>query len=295
MKKFASAIAALAAASAVALASDQPQTRSLGESLYSISVGDVTMTIDAAHGAKILSFKRGDAEIISQLKMFNAFGSTFWTSPQSEWNWPPVAEYDRLEYQVEQTPTSLVMEGKTSERFGYSIRKKFEADPSDEAIVVTYSIVNRSDQTRKVAPWEITRVPGEGLIFFAAKSSDITPAGLMEFNDKYGAAWYSFDEAKENRKINADGKGWLAYEGNNLLLVKKFPDLKPSQPAPAEAEIQVYVNQGTSFIELESQGAYSELAPGESLNYSVKWYLVPSQGKGVPSKKLLKTVNKLVK
>lgn len=295
MKKFTSAIAALAAASAVALAADQPQTRSLGESLYSISVGDVTMTIDAAHGAKILSFKRGDAEIISQLKMFNAFGSTFWTSPQSEWNWPPVAEYDRLEYQVEQTPTSLVMEGKTSERFGYSIRKKFEADPSDEAIVVTYSIVNRSDQTRKVAPWEITRVPGEGLIFFAAKSSDITPAGLMEFNDKYGAAWYSFDEAKENRKINADGKGWLAYEGNNLLLVKKFPDLKPSQPAPAEAEIQVYVNQGTSFIELESQGAYSELAPGESLNYSVKWYLVPSQGKGVPSKKLLKTVNKLLK
>ena len=295
MKKFTSAIAALAAASAVALAADQPQTRSLGESLYSISVGDVTMTIDAAHGAKILSFKRGDAEIISQLKMFNAFGSTFWTSPQSEWNWPPVAEYDRLEYQVEQTPTSLVMEGKTSERFGYSIRKKFEADPSDEAIVVTYSIVNRSDQTRKVAPWEITRVPGEGLIFFAAKSSDITPAGLMEFNDKYGAAWYSFDEAKENRKINADGKGWLAYVGNNLLLVKKFPDLKPSQPAPAEAEIQVYVNQGTSFIELESQGAYSELAPGESLNYSVKWYLVPSQGKGVPSKKLLKTVNKLVK
>lgn len=295
MKKFTSAIAALAAASAVALAADQPQTRSLGESLYSISVGDVTMTIDAAHGAKILSFKRGDAEIISQLKMFNAFGSTFWTSPQSEWNWPPVAEYDRLEYQVEQTPTSLVMEGKTSERFGYSIRKKFEADPSDGSIVVTYSIVNRSDQTRKVAPWEITRVPGEGLIFFAAKSSDITPAGLMEFNDKYGVAWYSFDEAKENRKINADGKGWLAYESNNLLLVKKFPDLKPSQPAPAEAEIQVYVNQGTSFIELESQGAYSELAPGESLNYSVKWYLVPSQGKGVPSKKLLKTVNKIVK
>ena len=169
MKKFTSAIAALAAASAVALAADQPQTRSLGESLYSISVGDVTMTIDAAHGAKILSFKRGDAEIISQLKMFNAFGSTFWTSPQSEWNWPPVAEYDRLEYQVEQTPTSLVMEGKSSERFGYSIRKKFEADPSDEAIVVTYSIVNRSGETRKVAPWEITRVPGEGLIFFASR------------------------------------------------------------------------------------------------------------------------------
>lgn len=294
VKKIVSAIAALALLPIVSASAAGPQTKALGENRYSISVGDVTMTIDAGQGAKILSFKHGDKEIISQLQRFNAFGSTFWTSPQKEWNWPPVAEYDRLPYEVEQTATSLVMKGSTS-KFGYSVVKKFEADAADGAVVVTYSIVNRSDENRKVAPWEITRVPGEGLIFFDCKNSEIRPAGLLDFKDSYGAAWYVFDESKDQRKINADGKGWLAYQNNGLLLVKKFPDLSPSQPAPEEAEIQVYVNEGKSFIELESQGAYTEVAPGESVDYTVRWYLTPVDSDGSASETLLKAALELAK
>ena len=60
---------------------------------YSIQMTDLTMTIDSK-GGKILSFKYKDAEVISQIRFPEAFGSTFWTSPQKEWNWPPVPEYD---------------------------------------------------------------------------------------------------------------------------------------------------------------------------------------------------------
>jgi len=49
--------------------------------------------------------------------------------------------------------------------------------------------------------------------------------------------------------------------------------LTPEQAAPGEAEIQVYVNQGKTYIEIESQGAYTALAPGESLSWTVRWYL----------------------
>ena len=73
-----------------------------------------------------------------------------------------------------------------------------------------------------------------------------------------------------------------------------FEDLSPTQPAPDEAEIQVYVNRGKTYIELESQGAYTTLAPGEQLTWTVKWYLVPFKGTA-PSKQLLKTVRKMVK
>ncbi|MBO7598957.1 MAG: hypothetical protein J6T70_18125 [Bacteroidales bacterium] len=52
-----------------------------------------------------------------------------------------------------------------------------------------------------------------------------------------------------------------------------FPDLKPSDPAPDEAEIQVYVNQGDTYVELESQGAYTTLKPGKKLDWTVRWYL----------------------
>ena len=108
-----------------------------------------------------------------------------------------------------------------------------------------------------------------------------------------GAVWYQPDEAAGNRKINADGKGWYAYCNNGLLLLKTFDDLQPTQPAPGEAEIQVYVNRGKTYIELECQGAYTTLKPHEELSWSVRWYLLPFKGNAEPSAKLLKTVKKI--
>jgi len=262
---------------------------------YSIQMNDLTMTIDSK-GGKILSFKYKDAEVISQIRFPEAFGSTFWTSPQKEWNWPPVPEYDKQPYTVEVKGASLVMKSNVSPRLKYSITKEFVPDAKENAIIINYTITNESDETRKVAPWEVTRVQnGDGLIFFDADVAKITPPNLMDFKEEYGAAWYQPDVTNQNRKINADGKGWLAYATNGLLLVKKFQDLEPSQPAPNEAEIQVYVNRGKAHIELESQGAYTTLEPGKSLTWTVRWYLVPFDGAITPSKALLKKVKKLVK
>lgn len=293
MKRIAIVCAALLCAAVSASAAQLTEEK--GEGLYGISAGKLSMVIDAGKGAKILSFKYEDQEIISQIQRFNAFGATFWTSPQSEWNWPPVAEYDRLPYEVEMGEDRIVMNGKVSEKFGYSIRKEFVALPEENVIQVNYSIVNHSSEKRKVAPWEISRVLGKGLIFFECASKDIWPEGVMNFSDAAGCAWYSFDESAENRKINADGKGWLAYTDGELLLVKDFPDIKAGEAAPGEDEVQVYVNQGTTFIELESQGAYTELAPGESLSYSVRWNLLPFKSDCKPSKKLVKAAKSVLK
>ena len=263
---------------------------------YTLQNGDRTMVIDAAKGGKILSLKYGEREVISQLRWPEAFGSTFWTSPQKEWNWPPVPEYDKRPYTVEQKDGVLTLTSEVSERMKYRIRKAFAVDERDGAFVITYTIINESDEVRRVAPWEITRVQNEGgLIFFEAPVEGITPAGLMDFKDAFGAAWYQTDETNGNRKVNADGKGWLAYYNNGLLLVKQFDDLDASQPAPDEAEIQVYVNRGKAHIELESQGAYTTLQPKETVNWTVRWYLQPSDLPAEPSEKLLKQVKKILK
>ena len=188
---------------------------------------------------------------------------------------------------IEQKDGRLIMTSEPNGKLKYRIRKEFSTDTERNCFIVTYSIINESDQTQKVAPWEITRVDNEGLIFFDAPVEGITPAGLMPFESKYGAVWYKTDEANANRKINADGKGWLAYCNNGLLLVKKFEDLDASQPAPEEAEVQVYVNRGKTYIELESQGAYTTLKPHESLSWTVRWYLLPVEGATEPSQQLL--------
>ena len=265
------------------------------QSSKKIKVGDVTMTVYPTKGGKIMSLKYKGQEVISQQTAPESFGSTFWTSPQKEWNWPPVQEFDKGIYQVEEQNGRLIMTSEVSQKLKYRVRKAFAIDQKDNAIVVTYSIINESDETRQVAPWEITRVANEGgVIFFDAPLDGITPANLMSFKAEHGAVWYQPDETGENRKINADGKGWLAYCNNGLLLLKVFDDLKPAQPAPGEAEIQVYVNRGKTYIELESQGAYTTLKPHEQLSWTVRWYLVPVKGQPQPSPELIKTVRNLL-
>ena len=77
------------------------------------------------------------------------------------------------------------------------------------------------------------------------------------------------------------------------VLVKQFEDLDKGQPAPDEAEIQVYVNRGKTYIELESQGAYTTLQPGEELNWTVRWYLQPSTP--ASSEALVQQVKNMIK
>ena len=107
-----------------------------------LTVGNVTMTINPEKGARILSFQYKGQEMISQLKAPESFGSTFWTSPQKEWNWPPVREFDKMPYQVEEHDGSLIMTSEVSRRLKYRVSKEFTTDKKDNAIVVTHSIIN---------------------------------------------------------------------------------------------------------------------------------------------------------
>lgn len=292
MKKILTTVVLSAIVGSIYASSEKTEIKDAGEGIYCITNGQLSMTIDAAKGARITSFKYtasgSEKEVISQSRWPETFGSTFWTSPQKEWNWPPVPEYDKRAYTVERTESSLIMTSEVSPRLGFRVKKEFTTDK--DAFVITYSIVNTTDSARCVAPWEITRVPNNGYIFFDAPLETITPTGLLTFKSEQGALWYEADEANQNRKINADGTGWLAYSNEGLLLIKQFPNLHEGEAAPDEAEIQVYVNRGKSYIELESQGAYTTLNPGEALTYTVRWNLLPCDGMAAPSAELVAKV-----
>ena len=65
----------LAAALSLGCIAASAQTiKTLEDSKYSISAGDLTMTVDAGKGAKILSFQYKGKEVLSQLQRPNAFG-----------------------------------------------------------------------------------------------------------------------------------------------------------------------------------------------------------------------------
>jgi len=258
--------------------------------------GDVTMVVDYQQGGKVLSLRYADHEVISQLQRPEWFGSTFWTSPQREWNWPPVQEFDKRPYAVDHYDANhLAITSPVSQRLGLRVSKDFRAE-KDGSFLVTYSIKNEGTAARRVAPWEITRVINDdGIIFFDAPVDSIWPADLMTFTNTYGASWYKTDEAPQNRKVNANAAGWLAYSADGFLLLKQFQNLRPGEAAPGEAEVQVYVNAGKTYIELESQGAYTLLQPGESLQWAVRWHLAATGDAPLPSKALMKRVKKLIR
>ena len=285
-------LAAAALFATTVLSAQNVIVKQVDDEKYSVVNGDVTLIVDAAHGAKILSFKLGDKEVIAQnpaavqaneegqprRRWFNpnSYGSTFWTSPQAEWNWPPVAEYDSKPYEAEATADAIVLTGQVS-KYGYRVRKAISADPADGAFIITYSIINESGEVRKVAPWAITRVPNGGYLEFDAKAEDVSPLDLMKVSFGEGPAKLEIDVANQNRKINVDGKGWLKFHDNGLVLTQKFPDITPEAAAPGEAEIQVYIDARKSFVEIEAQGPYTELQPGEKLDWTVRWYLAAEE------------------
>ncbi len=195
------------------------------------------------------------------------FGSTFWSSPQSDWNWPPPPEIDSEPYAASLDGAVLSLSGTTAAGLGLAVKKKFSTDRQVGAVSVEYTLANRGSQPRWVAPWEITRVAAGGLTLFPMGEGGPRKGAqdLLSPTIVNGVAWFAYDAAAitADQKLFADGKeGWIAHVDGDLLLVKSFADTSPGQAAPGEAEIEIYANASHTYVEVENQGAYVHLAPG---------------------------------
>lgn len=86
--------------------------------------------------------------------------------------------------------------------------------------------------------------------------------------------WYSFAAATTDSKAKADGLGWIAHAtSTNLLYLLAYPDIQASDAAPGEAEVEIYTGPHGDYVEIEPQGAYTAIAPGGTLQWTVRWKL----------------------
>jgi hypothetical protein len=274
-------------------------------SVYTFTSGDTVFAVDAEKGGRIVTFSLGGLNVVTTQKSQGDmnWGSTFWTSPQTDWNWPPPTEIDSDPYKASLEGGTLVLTGDTSSKLDLAVAKKFSMDRTTGNVSIEYTIINKGSQARSVAPWEITRVAAGGLTFFPMGEGSPSKGkpDLLNLQISDGVAWFAYDAANipKEQKILADGReGWIAHTNNGLLLLKAFPDIAPSQAAPGEAEISLYTDTGHTYIEVENEGTYQELAPNASLTWSVRWYLRKldaSVSAKVGSAELLSTARALVK
>ncbi|MET0387190.1 MAG: hypothetical protein ABW321_14575 [Polyangiales bacterium] len=245
------------------------------DGLYVLAAGGLELVVDPKLGGRVVRFALDGQNVLTGAEVDSTnWGSTFWPSPQTSWNWPPVPELDSQPYKVEIVGDTLSLTSEPGMRARVRVSKRFRVLPAASGVEVTYTLENTDSMPASWAPWEISRVAAAGLTFFPrGKSSASTQLPLIE---QGGALWYRHDPAQimgSGQKWSGDGsEGFIAHVAGQLLFVKAFADLQPEQQAPApEGEVAVYAAPG--YVELEPQGPYASLAPGARTEWSVRWYL----------------------
>lgn len=215
------------------------------------------------------------------------WGATYWTSPQADWGWPPVAEVDSAPYAASTGPGQLSLIGPPA-RIGerhFRIEKRFSACPH-EGIDTEYRIVNLGDAPFAMASWEISRVPPLGLTFFPTGASMLTPIFphaelLLEVEDGVSFHDHAAFVPGLSRKVHADGQdGFLAHivtghGQEDLLLLKLFVDSTPDRQAPGEGEVEIFANFDGRYVEVEVQGTYDTIAPAQVSSLRVRTVVLP--------------------
>ena len=238
--------------------------------------GNLVLTVDPATGGRINSLTYHGREMLAQSSALDQmnWGSTLWVSPQSSWDWPPPDSFDTKPFAFEQSADGIALLGPVDkEKTGLRLRKAIHL-PGGDRVQLSYALENPSEHPVPAAGWEVTRVPIDGLVVFARAAEPVWWSfggfAVQEFGD---LVWVDAREPLAEGKLNANGRGWLAWVSGRQLFIKRFADLSAADQAPNEAEIQVYVSP-RGYMELEAQGAYREIAPGQQLPFTTEWQLV---------------------
>ena len=291
---------------------------------YRIAAGPVEVTIAPSRGARVRSLKYETTEMLFQGDSTGSpgsMGSTFWVSPQAHWTstcrsgnnngcWPPPTAHDGSGAASLYTggliaaDTAVSYTGSAHAYTGARLRKTVWGNSKDSSITFRYHIVNTLTTKIAFAPWEVTRMTTGGLTFWA-KSNEDTIRGngtsgaalIAMIKDTLGVKWHKYDSTVSlsggtPKFWDGTSEGWFArVDKSRLLYIKKFVDIPASKKAPVnENQIEYYTNNNTrTIVEMELQGAFDSIPPGDSLQWDVSWYVrrLPDNIAVTPSAELL--------
>ena len=260
----------------------------------SISQGPLSVRIDPSIGGRVASFTHQGKEILRTDRDANhwQWGSTVWTSPQADWNWPPIAAFDQEAYEVTAQDGQLIeVTSPIDPTTQLQLIKRFQFardTKSGPSLQLNYRLANKSNEVRKVALWENTRVNWDGWVEFPSdgefRLADPQRPVITQ-PKKNGVVRIKLDsEQPQGQKIfytpPADLKTLRNRYHSNGLVLTKIREL-PVSVAPDQAPLEIYLAPQEGFAELEYQGGFVELKPGEIATLNVIWKLAPRENASI--------------
>ena len=287
------------------------------EQVLSMSCGPTEIEFLPAAGGRLASLRYGGLDLVLPPGRVPGFhGDTFWPSPQARFDWPPPPILDAAPYEVVgESPLGLTLRSAPDPDFGFQVEKHFEL--AEHRLAMQFTLSNIWSSPQDVAPWQVTRAPRVGLLVWAT-GEPFHDADRLQKQDEDPGCWFVHRDSTSafeglqadgphssiavpavsaTSKLFADARGWLAHAHDATLFLRVFPDLTLDQAAPRQGELELYFNPERDYIELENQGAYVTLAPGQSVTYSVEWHfraLDPGVETGRVPPELLDEINSLI-
>ncbi len=240
----------------------------------SLTQGDLCMTLNPAQGGRITGFWYQGRNCLAETSPLT--GSTLWPSPQQDWGWPPPAALDSEPYTLSQAGDAWVMTSRPCPQTGLVVSKRVELDAAGFAI--TYRLFNCRDAAKLCAPWEVSRIYG-GYTVFESGSVPLPQSTLplTVAGERCGYAYSPAGRDHNQKLFINNSRGWLATVWQGLVLKKVFTPVDAATVAPNEAEIEIYAHGDpeSPYIEIEQQGEYAVVAPGQFYDWRVLWQLAP--------------------
>ena len=187
---------------------------------------------------------------------------------------------------VTDLPDGVLIEGQTEQ--GTGIRKQIEIHiaPDRPSVTVTHILINDGLWSVELAPWAISQFRLGGTVILPMPVGNADTAGLL--HNRQLSLWpyarihdprltlgdefilFQADALLPPFKIGYfSTHGWMAYWLDGVLFRKMFA-VHPGLPYPDNnCNAEMYCNH--QFVELESLGSLTRLAPGASVKHVETW------------------------
>ncbi len=244
------------------------------DSCCSLKSGSLIFSVDISLG-RVVSFSWNEDEFLLDSNRESVYyGATLWPAPQQYW-WPVDEALDGQPYRlVSKSGTQFHIQSLPG-KSGLQFEKIFTLQP-DTSIHILYRIRNGGKTEKKVGAWELIRTPYGTTFFPGTTAQELTQSNLQHVRHHDGVMWYDFNpmEIQTAQKLfTGAAQGWIAHRKDNLLFIKSYPDLLEGQIAPGHGEVELFVNESATYVELETHGEYVGLQLNDSISYAVVWYL----------------------
>lgn len=242
-------------------------------------------------------------------------GHEIWLGPQSQWwahqsvnaelakaksPWPPDPFLSVAPYRLsKQSKDEVVVESAASPVSGIALTKRFALAPGKpNSLQVEVSAVNRRDKAVAWDIWFNTRTHAEARVYVPVDPSvpvrtqqiATMTSGPLKYIVKDGV--FSLDmpvkpalgePARHGKVFIQPSHGWMAGFHSGQAFIVQFPLQPRAAIHPEQGQVEIFndwqpADPAKGLMEMEVHAPYRTLAPGEKMQASELWTILPYDG-----------------